>query len=74
MSELILKFNLPEESEEANITLGANGMHTTIWAFKQDLRSKLKHGEYKDEACKMLEEISELFHQHLEDNNVAKLF
>jgi hypothetical protein len=74
MAELTLKFNLPEDSEEAKITLAAGDMHCAIWGFKQDLRSKLKHGEYKDEVYEMLDEISELFHQHLIDHNVIKLF
>ena len=74
MAELTLKFNLPEESEAADITLAANSMHSAIFDFKQDLRSKLKHGEYKDDVYDMLEEISELFYKHLEDNNVLKLF
>jgi predicted house-cleaning noncanonical NTP pyrophosphatase (MazG superfamily) len=74
MPELTLKFNLPEESEDAEITLAANGMHSVIWDFKQELRSKLKYGEYKEETYKLLEELSEFFHDKISENCISKLF
>jgi len=74
MPELILKFNLPEDGEAADIAIGASGMHSAIWNFKQELRSKLKHGDYKGKEYDLLEEINELFIKELDDNNVLKLF
>ena len=74
MPELILKFNLPDESDAADITVNADGMHNAIWNFKQELRSKLKHGSYKGKEYDLLEEINELFIKELDDNNVLKLF
>jgi hypothetical protein len=74
MSELILKFSIPEESEAAEIAVGANGMHSAIWEFKEQLRSKIKHGSYKGKEYDLLEEINELLIKELDDNNVLKLF
>lgn len=74
MAEISIKFNIPEEQEDANITLAANGMHSAIWDFKQELRTKLKHGDYKDSEYKLLEEISELLHEKLNENNLLNLF
>ena len=74
MAELTLKFNLPEESEDAEITLAANNMHSVIWDFKQDLRSKLKYETHTEEAYKMLEELNELFNEKLSENGLLKLF
>jgi len=74
MPELILKFNLPEENEASEIAVNAGGMHNAIWNFKQDIRNKLKHGNYTDKEYDLLEEINELLIKHLDDNNVLKLF
>jgi len=74
MSEIIIKFNLPEDFEDSKVTLAAADMHSAIWDFKQDLRSKIKHGEYSGDAYKMLDEINELFNQYLVDNNIMGLF
>lgn len=74
MPKLKLEFNLPEEQSEANIATGANGMHSAIWNFKQELRNKLKHGDYSDKEYKLLEEMSELLYKELEDNKVLSLF
>lgn len=74
MSELILKFNLPEEQEEANIVLSASGMHNTIWNFRQELRNKIKYGNHTEEEDKILEEIKDLLNNELENNNVLNLF
>jgi hypothetical protein len=74
MAELTIKFNLPDESGDAEITLAANSMHSVLWDFKQELRSKLKYGEHKGDAYKMLEELSELFNEKLSENGLLKLF
>jgi len=74
MPELILKFNLPEEYTESNIAIGAQGMHSAIWALKQNLRGKLKHGQYTECEFKLLEEINDFLNGELDDNNVTKLF
>lgn len=74
MPELTLKFNLPEESEDANIAMGAQGMHSAIFEFKQELRNRIKHGQYSGGEYKLLEEINELFIKELDDCNVLKLF
>lgn len=74
MPELTLKFNLPEETEESRIALAAQDLHTVIFDLKQDLRSKLKHGAYKADEDKMLEEINEMLIRLLNENNVINLF
>lgn len=74
MAEINIKFNIPEEQDEANITFAANGMHSALWDFKQELRTKLKHGNYKGDAYKLLEELNELFHEKLNENNLLNLF
>lgn len=74
MPELILKFNLPDESDAADIAVNAGGMHNAIWNFKQDIRNRLKHGNYTDKEYVLLEEINETLLKELDDNNVLKLF
>lgn len=72
--EIIIKFNIPEDGEDAKIFLAARNMYSAIWDFKQELRAKLKHGEYGDETYKILEELSELFHKNLDENEVSNFF
>ena len=74
MPELTLKFNLPEETSESEITLGANGMHSAIWNFDQELRTKIKHGNYSDKEYELLESLRDLLHYELDNHNVSKLF
>lgn len=74
MPELILKFNLPEEQNEADITTSAMGMFSAIHYFKEELRSRLEHGNFNDKEREFLDSISELFYEALDDNNVLKLF
>ncbi len=74
MPEINIKFNLPEESENLKITLAAQDLHSVIFDFKQELRGKLKHGEYKDKQYEMLDMINELLLSHLRENNVIELF
>ena len=74
MPELILKFNLPEEQNEADMATSALNMFCAIHDFKNDLRSKLKHGNYTDEEYKIYEEINESFNTILEEHNVLKFF
>ena len=74
MPELILKFNLPEEQAEADIATNAIGLFSAIHEFKNELRGKLKHGDYTDEEYAILEKISDLFYEMLENNNISKLF
>lgn len=74
MSELILKFNLPEEQDEANNAVAAGDMLSALLDFKQKLRSKLKYGSYTGKEYELLEEISELFNSNLEENGIHRLF
>lgn len=74
MPELILKFNLPEEQTEADMATNAIGLFSAIHDFKNELRSKLKHGNYTDEEHAILDSLSDLFYEILENNNVSKLF
>lgn len=74
MSELTLKFNLPEEQSEADIAAGAQGMHNAICELKQNLRSKLKHGDYIEKEYKLIKEINDFLINELDSNNVLKLF
>lgn len=74
MPELILKFNLPEEQTEADMATNATGLFSAIHDFKNELRGKLKHGNYTDEEYAILENLSNSFYEMLENNNVSKLF
>ena len=74
MSKITIEFNIPEEQEQANITLGASGMHSVIWNFKQELRNKIKYGNYSDKEYELLEKLSEEFYQELTNHNVTSLF
>lgn len=74
MPELILKFNLPEEQSEADTTLAANRLFITLWDLKQELRNKIKYGEYSDKEYKLLEEIEEFLNDAIHNNNVSQLF
>ncbi len=74
MPELILKFNLPDEQTEADIATNSTGLYSAIHDFKNELRGKLKHGNYTEEEYAILESISDSFHEMLENNNVLKLF
>lgn len=74
MPELILKFNLPEENDAADLAVNASGLHNALWDFKQELRNMLKHGNHSSVESAILEEINELFYKKLEDNKVSQLF
>lgn len=49
--EAILKFNLPEESEEFNVTSRAVDLYLTLFDFDQYLRSVHKYGTDKDKIA-----------------------
>lgn len=74
MPELILKFNLPEEQTEADMATSALGLFSAIHDFKNELRGKLKHGNYTDDEYAILDQLNDLFHEILENNNISKLF
>lgn len=74
MPELILKFNLPDESDAADIAVNAANLHNALWDLKGELRNMIKHGNYNSAQMSTLEEINELFHKKLEENNIIQLF
>ena len=73
MSELILKFNIPEESNEADIAVNAHKILNVIYDFKEELRNKIKHGNYSDKEYKLLEELNEKFYTLINENGIDKL-
>ena len=74
MSELILKFNLPDEQVEADIAFSSQKMHSALYEIQNELRAMRKYGEYEEKEQEMVEKISDMFWEKLNDNGVSSLF
>lgn len=55
-----LVFNLPEESSNLDLALGADEMAVIITEIKMRIRNALKYGNPSEETTKELEAISEI--------------
>lgn len=60
-----------EDLEDAQIYLDAHKYYLTIYNFKQHLRNKLKHEDLTEIEYEITENISDVFHELLNDNNVS---
>ena len=64
--EAILKFNLPEETEEFNTAVNASNYKNALWELNQYLRNTVKHSSdenrseveqiVRDELCRLMSE------------------
>lgn len=72
MSKLTLEFNIPEEQQEADISVNAQRLHSTLFDFMNHIRSKRKHGTLKEQ--KAYEEVSKEFYNLVESNQISHLF
>ena len=64
--EAILKFNLPEETEEFNTCVNASNYKNALWELNQYLRNKSKYSsdenegeiaqKVRDELCRLMSE------------------
>ena len=70
--EGILKFNLPEESDEFNRACNAMAMSIALWDFDQKLRSIIKYesDKYSDDYVTAVEKMRELLHEICTEQNV----
>jgi len=53
-------FHLPEERGEFQIHTKAGAMFSMLWDLDQDMRSKIKYGEYGKETNEILQEYRSL--------------
>ena len=60
-----------EDLEDAQIYLDSNKYYLTIYNFKEYLRNKLKHEDLTEIEYEITENISDVFHELLNDNNVS---
>lgn len=74
MSKITIEFNVPEEQEEADITLAAQKMYSVIWDTLQEMRSQLKHHDNDEDWAKGVEWVKALILQKLEKEEIAGLF
>jgi hypothetical protein len=66
--KIILEF---EDLEDAQIYLDAQKYYLTIFNFKNYLRNKLKHEDLTEIDYEITENISDVFNELLNDNNVS---
>lgn len=61
-----------EDLEDAQIYLDAYKYYSSLYEFKEHLRDKLKYDDtLTDEEYNTIEEISNLFHNILNENNLS---
>lgn len=74
MSKITLEFNIPEEQEEADITLAAQKMYSVIWDTLQEMRSQLEHHDNDEDWAEGVEWVKALILQKLEKEEITNLF
>jgi hypothetical protein len=70
--EAILKFNLPEERPEFELTVDAAKWYSVCWDMDQYLRSQTKYtpDDMPEEVYESLSKTREKLHQLLSENSV----
>jgi hypothetical protein len=70
--EAILKFNLPEERREFELTVDASKWYSVCWDMDQYLRAQTKYApdDMPEEMYKTLKQIRDKLHQLLNENSV----
>lgn len=67
----IIKFKLPEEQAEFDITNAASKMHSVLYEFSEWLRQRYKHSDPPNNMAFIeYEEIKKTFFEMLADNNI----
>jgi hypothetical protein len=60
MSEVVIKFTLPEEQEEMRLAMTAGEMHSALWDIAQEVfRPARKHGYPQREIQEALDKCNE---------------
>jgi hypothetical protein len=69
--EAILKFTLPDEKSEFEITVKAQALHSVLWEYKQYLRDELKHNDkLTAKQSELLKRCQNKFFEILNDNGI----
>lgn len=71
MAKATLEFNLPEENSEHLMAVKALDFYVTLWDIKDHLRSKLKHGDLKENQYEVYEEIQDLLSSLMSERNIS---
>ncbi|SMC75497.1 hypothetical protein [Pedobacter africanus] len=71
--KMILEFNLPEESHEANQALNVGKLSLAIWNYDQKLRGLAKHSQDEAEANKA-QWARDMLWEELGEDGIADLF
>ena len=74
MSEKIIKFRIPEENEEWEITNKAMDMHVALGEVGNEIRKMFKYEEHSEEEDKIIQRIREKFWEIIEENGLMDLF
>ena len=61
----ILKFNLPEDNQEFELSTKASKMYCTLWELDQWLRSEIKYGGREE-----LDEVRDKLREIMNDNRI----
>jgi hypothetical protein len=71
--EAILKFNLPEETDEFNSALNGWRWKIVVAEFDAYLRTQLKYksDNYSDSELELIENLRETLHQTIEESGVS---
>ena len=70
--EAILKFNLPEEKREFELTVDASKWYSVCWDMDQYLRAQTKYApdDMPEEVYITLKQTRDKLHQFLSENSV----
>jgi len=74
MPKAILKFNLPEEQEDFDLTMKAQDLRSAICMFRDFLRTHVKYGAREDLNTDTVEKVREELFRLLDEYNVTNLF
>jgi hypothetical protein len=70
MPKATLTFNLPEEQREHELATKAGALHQVLWDLDQDLRSKIKHGDYPEAVRAAYQEVRSKLHELVNEENI----
>lgn len=65
-----LEFNLPDEKNEYLLAVHSQELFSFIWQFRQTLRNKLKHFDLPEDQLKIVEELNDIYCNHLNDLSI----
>ena len=73
MPKATLEFSLPEEQAEFEMACAAGKLASVLDDVRQELRSKLKHGDLRGKVFTAYEDLQRLLFQSVEDNGVGNI-